>query len=87
MRRIVNLSPPTAPAYIWHNLYLSAVFETDRTQISRCIRQAQEALVCREHELYAIANSAAEREAVVTALNGLHALQICLGPKGVAAAA
>ena len=81
------LNAPTVPAYIRHSLYLQALFETDRAKLSARIREAETALVRREHELYTIGQSTAEREAVVTALNALYALRTCLGFESTAAAA
>jgi hypothetical protein len=62
----------------WHDLYMQAVFESDRNKISGRIRDAEKALANREHELYSIPRSTVERQAVVTAMHSLGALRSCL---------
>jgi hypothetical protein len=73
-------SSPLASArtYLWHDLYLEAIFERDRARIAERIRDAGRALMHREHELCRISGSSAERESVVTALNCLEALRACI---------
>jgi hypothetical protein len=87
MDRLLAFAAPTAPAYVWHDLYLEALFETDRAKIPMRIREAERALINREHELYASPQSTAERELLVTALYGLRALRVCLCPESSTAAA
>ena len=67
----------TAP-FDWRDLYLQALFETDRSCIRTRIAEAKRALIRREHELFADPDGKAEREAVTNALNALYALQTCL---------
>lgn len=62
----------------WRGLYLTALFETDRTRLPGRIYRAQRALLRRERELF-VEGSQAERVAVTGALHGLHALRRCLG--------
>ena len=70
----------------WRNLYLQALFETDKTKISMRISEAERALLFREHELFTGVHNPAERDAVNAALHSLHALRICLlSPKTFAA--
>jgi hypothetical protein len=66
------------PVHGWHDLYMQALFETDRSKISARIRDAGQALANREHELYSLPHSAIERQAVVTAMHSLDALRGCL---------
>lgn len=70
----------------WRDLYLRALFESDRTKLAWRIREAEQALVQREHELFAATAATREREAVITALNALHALRMCCRFQSAAAA-
>lgn len=70
----------------WRNLYLQALFETDKTKISMRISEAERALLFREHELFTGIPDPIERDAVNAALHALHALRNCLPiPKTFAA--
>jgi hypothetical protein len=73
----------TAPttSFDWRDLYLQALFETDRSRIRSRIAEAERALLRREHELFADSNGKAERDAVASALNALSALRRCIGPE------
>lgn len=84
-----TIDGPTAQRspFDWRDLYLQALFETDRSRLGNRITEAQRALVRREHELFVETNGNAERAAVASALNALDALRSCLGLEGVAAAA
>ncbi len=62
----------------WRSLYLTALFETDRSRLPGRIYRAQRALLRRERELF-VEGSQAERVAVTGALHGLNALRRCLG--------
>jgi hypothetical protein len=75
------------PLHGWHDLYMQALFETDRSKISGRIRDAGQALANREHELYSIPHCAIERQAVVTAMHSLDALRGCLDLENRPAAA
>ena len=70
----------------WRDLYLRALFETDRSKLAWRIREAERALVHREHELFAATAARGEREAIITALNALHALRMCFSRQTAAAA-
>ena len=63
----------------WRSLYLTALFETDKTRLPGRIYRAQRALVRRERELFTAVNDPAEKTAVNNALHALHALRRCLG--------
>jgi hypothetical protein len=71
----------------WRDLYLQALFETNKERASTFITEAEKALVHRECELFADPHSAAELEAVNTALHALLALRSCLGMRTPALAA
>jgi hypothetical protein len=60
----------------WRDLYLQAIFETDRTKMVSHIRQAETALLRREQELY-VHGDLVERESVNAALHALDALKRC----------
>jgi hypothetical protein len=77
MANVIGPTANTVP-FDWRDLYLQAVFETDRSRLRARITAAQRALVLREHELFADCNARAEREALASALNALYALGTCL---------
>lgn len=81
-----NAVGSTAP-FDWRDLYLKALFETERAQMHARIDEAERALIRRELELFAESNSKAEREALANALHALLALRTCLGLDKAAAAA
>ena len=64
--------------YLWRDLYLKAIFEQDKAKIADRIREAECALMHREHELFRSAKSSGERESVMGALNCLEALRVCI---------
>ncbi len=86
MDNAVGSTARTAP-FEWRDLYLQALFETDRSRMFSRIADAERALIRREHELFADSHQRAEREAVNHALNALFALRTCLGLENTAAAA
>lgn len=63
----------------WRDLYLQALFETDRSRLCARIMDAEQALSRREHQLFADSGGRAEREALSNARNALYALRTCLG--------
>jgi hypothetical protein len=67
-----------AGTFDWRDLYLQALFETDRSRVSVRITEAERALLRRERELFTDSNGKAEREAVTNALHALSALKMCL---------
>jgi hypothetical protein len=73
-----KLTVSTQETYLWRDLYRQAIFERERTKIPARIREAERALMHREHELCMNKQNSAERESVVTALNCLRALRICM---------
>ena len=86
MDNAVGSTAHTAP-FDWRDLYLQALFETDRSRMYSRIIEAERALFRREHELFTDSNGKAEREAVANALNALNALRTCLGLDCTVAAA
>ena len=82
-----SLSVDSTAHASWRELYLGALFETDKRKIPERIAEAERALICREHELFTGTKNKSEREAVNTALHALHALRSCLDhrPHGIAA--
>ena len=86
MDNAVGSTARSAP-FDWRDLYLQALFETDRSRMYSRIAEAERALFRREHELFTDSNGKAEREAVTNALNALDALRSCLGFESTIAAA
>jgi hypothetical protein len=86
MDNAVGSTARIAP-FDWRDLYLQALFETDRSRMYSRIAEAERALFRREHELFTDSNGKAEREAVTNALNALDALRSCLGFESTIAAA
>ncbi|HEY6184657.1 MAG TPA: hypothetical protein VIW67_20595 [Terriglobales bacterium] len=73
------LSPEKPIVPEWRSLYLTALFETDKSRLPGRILRAERALMIREHQLFTIPTADDERAVVVNALNALHALRRCLG--------
>jgi hypothetical protein len=81
MSAVPLLSPAskTPPISEWRSLYLTALFETDKTQLPARILCAERALMRREQELFRMISDEAERTTVNNALNALAALRRCTG--------
>lgn len=63
----------------WHELYISALFETDMSKLTARIEEARKALIVRSRELFATSpNYDGETEAIENALYALQALESCL---------
>jgi hypothetical protein len=79
------MSSSTPPSFAsaehpsWRDLYMAALFESDKNTASALIAKAERALLLRERELFASLQDPAEREAVNNALHSLAALKRCLG--------
>ena len=71
------IKSPVVPE--WRTLYLTALFETDKSRLPGRILRAERALMLREHQLFVAPTNTDERMVVVNALNALHALRRCLG--------
>jgi hypothetical protein len=63
----------------WRSLYLTALFETDKSRLPGRILRAERALMIREHQLFTTPSTTNERAIVTNALNALNALRRCLG--------
>ena len=74
MDNAVGSTAHTTP-FDWRELYLQALFETERAQMQARIAEAERALLRRERELFVEFNARAEREALTNALNALFALR------------
>ena len=86
MDNAVGSTARSAP-FDWRDLYLQALFETDRSRMYSRIAEAERVLFRREHELFTDLKGKAEREAVANALSALHSLRSCLGFESTVAAA
>ncbi|HZR64544.1 MAG TPA: hypothetical protein VFA85_05305 [Terriglobales bacterium] len=62
----------------WRDLYLAALFETNKTKIASRIETAEKAIIVRSRELFLSHANAGERNSLQSALVGLHALRSCV---------
>jgi hypothetical protein len=63
----------------WRDLYVAALFETDKDRIPTRIAEAEKAIVARARELFAAGSDTIEEDqALDDALYALRALQSCL---------
>jgi hypothetical protein len=77
----LTLPTPIVPSALnhWRDLYVSALFETDRARLPNRIAEAERAIVVRARELFsAQADTIEEDQALDDALYSLRALQTCL---------
>ena len=65
--------------YVWHDIYMAALFEADKRQMPARIAEAERILAERERELFLPESNVEERRAVTAALHALSALRTCLG--------
>jgi hypothetical protein len=77
----VNPSSSVAPRSIapWKELYLEALFETDKSKIAMKIVEAQLSIVAQRRKVFAAGTIPKERHALDAALLSLQALASCLG--------
>ncbi len=61
----------------WKNLYISALFEHDKTRFAQRIAAAQAAIAARRQEILASENNAEERRVLDNAAFSLQALARC----------
>jgi hypothetical protein len=74
-----NMNPPSSSLKQWRDLYVCALFETDRTRLPKRIAEAEQAIVARARELFsAPTDTIEEDQALDDALYSLRALQNCL---------
>lgn len=63
----------------WRELYLAALFETDREKLSSRIEHAERAMISRARDIFAIAGSNSEEgKALDKGLYAMRALRNCL---------
>jgi hypothetical protein len=62
----------------WRELYIAALFESDRNRIGEKIGQAQVAIGARRREIFLSGNDAHERQVLDTPLFSLQSLSNCL---------
>jgi hypothetical protein len=74
-----NVNLPSDRLNHWRDLYVSALFETDRIRLPKRIAEAEHAIVARARELFsANTDTIEEDQALDDALYSLRALQNCL---------
>jgi hypothetical protein len=70
----------------WRELYIAALFETDRDRIAARIAEAEQAIVARAREIFSSgADTIEEDQALDDALYALRALQSCIQLRAMAA--
>jgi hypothetical protein len=63
----------------WRELYIAALFETDKNRVPTRIAEAENAIVCRARQLFSAGTDTVEEDqALDDALYALRALQNCL---------
>jgi hypothetical protein len=76
---MMNLATSQSNSEIWRELYVAALFETDREKMPSRIADAEQAIVARARELFSAGNDTIEEDqALDDALYALRALQSCL---------
>jgi hypothetical protein len=62
----------------WKDLYMAALFESDKTKLAERIATAQRAIGARQRALFTSEDDRHERQALDNALFSLQALEACL---------
>jgi hypothetical protein len=76
---------PSSTARAWGELYVAALFETDKSRVPSRIAEAEKAIVARARELFfSGADTIEEDQALDDALYALKALQNCLDMRAAA---
>ena len=78
---MTNLISPSCrkPELCWHDLYHTALLETDRTKVPERIAEAEKAILARIKELFAVTADHIEEDQVLDdALYALRALRSCV---------
>ena len=71
---------------VWHELYHAALFEPDRDKIPQKIAEAENAILSRMKELFAVDSDHIEEDVVLDdALYALRALRTCVLPEATVA--
>jgi len=79
MMSAVHLSLDSAELCKWRQLYLAALFETDKQKLPSCIATAELAMSQRARELFATPEGGdEERDGLQEALYALRALRHCV---------
>lgn len=77
---------PEARMIIWRDLYMAALFETNREKLPARIAEAAKAIGARSQELFSTGSDTIEEDqALDDALYALRALQSCLDLNSLAA--
>ena len=83
---VMNVTTSQSNSEIWRELYVAALFETDREKMPSRIADAEQAIVARARELFSAGNDTVEEDqALDDALYALRALQSCLHIQSAAA--
>jgi hypothetical protein len=76
---MLNVTSLESPARVWRDLYIAALFETEKDRVPARIASAEKAIIARTRELFnAGADTIEEDQALDDALYALRALQNCL---------
>lgn len=70
--------PAGSPENRWKELYIAALFESDKSRMAPKIVEAQQAIVAQRQKSLMSGTNAKERQALDTALLSLQALANCL---------
>jgi hypothetical protein len=82
----LNRDHATRDRATWHALYHAALFETDRSQVSQRIAEAEKAILSRIKELFLVDTDHIEEDLILDdALYALRALRNCTFPESDAA--
>ncbi len=77
--RMANSSLTEQSSYYgWRELYLAALFESDKTKIPERIAEAQLVIDARRRKLFKAGDDTNEKQVLDNALFSLHALASCL---------
>lgn len=68
----------SAPTPNWRNLYIAALFESDKQHLVLRITEAEKAIIERGRELFTAHEQCEERDALDDALYALRAMRSCL---------
>jgi hypothetical protein len=74
----MNAGSSLKKSYAWKDLYVAALFESDKPRIAERIAEAQVAILARRRELTVSVSDVRERHALDNALFSLEALRTCL---------
>ena len=73
---MANLGYVQKPAFVWHELYHTALFETDGSKVPQRITEAEKAILARMKELFFVTSDHIEEDQILDdALYALRALR------------